>query len=64
MIKFAKPYASGNTVQIFTRMSEDEAAELKRIAKEEGTRTSEVVRVLIREGLRQLASQSRPGHAE
>jgi hypothetical protein len=63
MIKFAKPYASGNTVQIFTRMSEKEAAELKRIAKEEGTRTSEVVRVLIREGLRQLKSQPRSDRA-
>ena len=63
MIKFAKPYASGNTVQIFTRMSEEEVAELKRIAKSEGTRTSEVVRVLIREGLRQLKSQSQSDRA-
>lgn len=63
MIKFAKPYASGNTVQIFTRMSEEEVAELKRIAKSEGTRTSEVVRVLIRAGLRQLKSQSQSDRA-
>ena len=54
MITFEKTRESRQNGMIFTRMSKEEVARLDRIAAEQRSSRSEVVRVLLREGMRQF----------